>query len=103
MELKSNPSGIIWVEDLKISDAKTKIMADVLETLAPNASVLVLVPEKNEDYETIARSINNLSNAKLLLANYLNIRDLLGYEKLVIPLQALDVINMNLGTSRGAS
>jgi large subunit ribosomal protein L4 len=43
------------------------------------------------------RSVNNLPDAKTLLANYLNIRDLLGYEKVILPLQALDVIESYLG------
>jgi large subunit ribosomal protein L4 len=40
----------------------------------------------------VARSTNNLPDAKLLMANYLNIRDLLGYDKLVMPLKTLDVL-----------
>jgi hypothetical protein len=32
-----------------------------------------------------------------LSANYLNIRDILGYEKIVIPIQALDVVESYLG------
>jgi len=32
-----------------------------------------------------------------LLANYLNIRDLLGYDKVIVPLKALDVLQSYLG------
>jgi hypothetical protein len=31
------------------------------------------------------------------LANYLNIRDLLNFDKIVLPLQSLDVISAHLG------
>jgi len=45
----------------------------------------------------VIRSTNNIPDAKILYANYLNIRDLLGYEKVIIPLNALDVLVANLG------
>jgi hypothetical protein len=32
-----------------------------------------------------------------LLASYLNIRDLLGYNKVVLPLKAIDVLTAHLG------
>jgi large subunit ribosomal protein L4 len=56
-----------------------------------------LVADKDANYDVIARSTNNLPDAKLLLANYLNIRDLLGYDKLIMPLKAIDVIKSYLG------
>jgi large subunit ribosomal protein L4 len=43
------------------------------------------------------RSADNLAGAKVLLASYLNIRDLLGYNKVVLPLKALDVLMAHLG------
>jgi large subunit ribosomal protein L4 len=42
------------------------------------------------------RSADNLSDTKVLLAGYVNIRDLLGYEKLVLPLKALEILTVNL-------
>jgi large subunit ribosomal protein L4 len=58
---------------------------------------LILIPDKNGGYEGVIRSANNLPEAKTLLANYLNIRDLLGYDKVVMPLKALDVLAAYLG------
>ncbi len=43
-------------------------------------------------------SARNLRKVKTLQANYLNIRDLLGYERLVMPLDVLDVIQSYLGS-----
>ena len=42
--------------------------------------------------DNVQRSVNNLESAKTLLASYLNIRDLLQYDKVIVPLDALDVI-----------
>jgi large subunit ribosomal protein L4 len=57
-------------------------------------SALVLLPDKNEALE---KSIRNIEHAKYLRANYLNIRDLLGFDRVVVPLAALDVIQGYLG------
>jgi large subunit ribosomal protein L4 len=54
----------------------------------------VLLPEKNENVEKSAR---NLPDVKYLRAQYLNIRDLFGYETVVIPMGALEVIQGILG------
>ena len=51
----------------------------------------------SEEEELIIRSFRNLQGAKTLLANYLNIRDLLGYDKVIVPVQSLDVIAGYLG------
>jgi large subunit ribosomal protein L4 len=55
------------------------------------------MPQKDASYETVMRASNNLPDTKVLLAAYLNIRDLLGFEKVVMPLQTLDVLTAHLG------
>ncbi len=43
------------------------------------------------------RSADNLANTKVLLAGYLNIRDLFSYDKVVLPVKALDALVASLG------
>ena len=43
------------------------------------------------------RSTNNIPDAKTLMASYLNIRDLLSFDKIIVPVESLDVIAANLG------
>jgi large subunit ribosomal protein L4 len=71
-------------------------MAEALNALVGEATALVVAAEKDANYDAVARSTRNLPDAKLLLAHYLNIRDILGYEKLVMPLKALDVLKSYL-------
>jgi large subunit ribosomal protein L4 len=97
LSVKAADADIVVLDELQISEAKTRQVATALERLVGNASALILIPEKNGDYEIVMRSANNLSDAKTLLANYLNIRDLLGYDKVILPLKALDVIESYLG------
>lgn len=97
LSVKAADSEIVVLEQLSVKDPKTSEMADLLFGLVGDASVLILVPEKNEDYELVVRSAKNLPDTKTLLANYLNIRDILGYDKIIMPLKSLDVIETYLG------
>ena len=58
---------------------------------------LVVLPEKDQAYEMVMRSADNLEDAKILLAGYLNIRDLFRYDKLVMPVKTLDALVATLG------
>ena len=97
LSVKAIENDIVVLEELSLPDEKTRIMEQALDGLVGISSALILFPEKTEEYERIVRSINNLPYAKILLANYLNIRDLLGYEKLVIPMSVFDVLATYLG------
>lgn len=92
LSAKAAEAGVVVVDELVLPEPKTRLMAQALNALVGGATALVLVAEKGANYDMVARSTNNLPDAKLLMANYLNIRDLLGYEKLVMPLRALDVL-----------
>ncbi len=81
---------IVVVNDLTIDAPKTKAMRQMLDAMVgADQSVLVLLAQRNENIE---RSVRNLPDAQTLRANYLNIRDLLQYDKVILPLDALDVI-----------
>lgn len=97
LSVKASENNIVVLEELTLTEPKTRLMAQTLDKLVGDASALVLIPEKNPDYELVIRSTNNLAEAKTLMANYLNIRDLLGFDKIVLPLKALDVITAHLG------
>lgn len=97
LSVKAKDAEIVIVDELVLDEAKTRLMAIALNKLVGDASSLILIPEKSADYESIIRSTNNIPDAKILLAGYLNIRDLLGFDKLILPLKALDVLTANLG------
>lgn len=97
LSVKVSENELILVDDLSLETQKTREMADALQALAGDASVLVLIPENGPEYDAVKRACANLANAKTLLASYLNIRDLLGYERVLMPLAALDVIESYLG------
>lgn len=92
LSVKAAEESIVVVDDLTLEAPKTRLMAEALQRLVGQASALILAPMKDEQYEWVARSTNNLPAAKLLLAQYVNVRDVLGYDKLVMPLKTLDVL-----------
>jgi len=80
-----------------LDEAKTRAMASAISILAGESTVLIVMPTKDRSYDIAIRSADNLVDAKVLLADYLNIRDLLGYDKVILPVKALDAIVANLG------
>ena len=97
LSVKASDEAILVLDEISLSEPKTREMAQVMDKLAGESSVLLIIPEKNESYDMLHRAANNLPDLKLLMANYMNIRDLLGYDKVIIPLAALEVIESYLG------
>ena len=93
---KAAGNQIVVVDELKLAEPKTRLMAGALNTLVGESSALVLVPSI-ESYEGVIRSTNNIPDAKILHASYLNVRDLFVFDKVLIPVTALDLIKANLG------
>ena len=86
---------LVFVDKLSLDAPTTKEMKSILAALTGGDSkALVLLAGQNEN---VQRSINNLPNARTLNANYLNIRDLLGYDKVIVPLDALESIKLIWG------
>ena len=97
LSAKAAEAGIVVVNEIALEEPKTRLMAETLGKLVGEASVLVLMPEKDQSYDTLMRSADNINDAKVLLAGYLNIRDILGYDKMILPLKTLDVLTAHLG------
>jgi len=97
LSAKAADAGLVIVDELKLDDHKTRMMVNALTNLVGHASALVVMPEKDQAYEMVMRSADNLEDAKVLLAGYLNIRDLFTYDKLVLPIKTLDALVANLG------
>ena len=94
---KAAESGVVVVDEINLSEARTRLMADTLKIWVGSSTTLVVLPEKDGTYETVMRSAGNLANTKVLLAGYLNIRDLFSYDKVVLPVKALDALVASLG------
>jgi large subunit ribosomal protein L4 len=97
LSAKAAEAGIVIVADLNLGEAKTRLVSQTLTSLVGNSTALVVLPQKDQAYDTAMRTMKNLEDAKVLLAGYLNIRDLFGYDKLVMPVATLDALVATLG------
>ncbi len=95
LSVRAGAGDIVLLDDIQMDAPKTKTVAMLVKTLTNGESALLLLPERNE---TVEKSARNLEHVKALRANYLNVRDLLGYSKIVMPLAALDVVSGFLET-----
>jgi len=95
LSVRAGAGDIVLLDDIRMDVPKTKTVATLVMALTKGESALLLLPERNE---TVEKSARNLEHVKALRANYLNVRDLLGYSKIVMPLAALDVVSGFLET-----
>jgi len=94
LTVKAQEGKILVLDGLEMEEPRTKEMLTILEDLKVEDSALILLPERNSNVE---RSARNIPGVKTLRANYLNLRDLLSHDWLIIPLGALEVIEGILG------
>jgi large subunit ribosomal protein L4 len=97
LSAKASESGIVVIDELKFDKPKTSAVSAALTALVGKSSALVLLAAKDEDYRRTTQAGGNLPDAKILLASYLNIRDLMSYEKVILPLKSLEVLTAHLG------
>lgn len=95
LSVKAAAQQIVVVDQLAMSAPKTKEIVHVLRNLAAmEGKTLILLPERNTSVEL---SVRNLPTARTLRAHYLNIKDLMSSDYLIMPLGALEVIESILG------
>ncbi len=94
LSAKAAEGRIVVVDKLGVPVAKTQEMVALLDRLAVESSVLILLTQRDEAVE---RSSRNLPHVKTLRASYLNIRDLFTYDYLLVSLEALAAIEGLLG------
>ena len=95
LSTKAAEGKVVVVDNLKMEEPKTRLMREALSSLSGgDGKTLVLTSGNNQ---VVEKSVRNLRTASTLHAQYLNIRDLLRYDTLVVSLGALEVIKSYLG------
>ncbi len=94
LSVKASGLQVKVVDSLEMNVSKTKDMVGILQNLGVDSSALILLPQRNE---VILRSVHNLAEVRTLVAQYLNVRDLLKYDYIVMSLASLEVIEGILG------
>lgn len=94
LSVKAAGSQVVLLDVLEMAEPKTKQVMGILRNLGIDSSVLILLPGRDE---VILRSVRNLPKVRTLVAQYLNVRDLLSFDYLVVPMASLEVIEGILG------
>src|SRR4030042_2637473 len=93
---KARDEELFVLEDIKLKEGKTKIMAlllnKILKEKKPN--VLVVLSQKDEN---AVRALKNIPRTKTILANSLNVFDLLSFKYLFLDKQAIKLIEKIYG------
>ena len=77
---KATENAIFALDKFEVKTPKTKDFLAMFKKLPVERSLLVVMLEKDMNLE---KSANNLPNVKIILVDYLNLHDLLKYEKVM--------------------
>jgi len=86
---KVNDNEIIVVDNLNISEAKTKEMVKVLGNLNAAKKTLIVIPERDEK---VVRAAKNIEGVKTSYVNTINVYDLLNCDSFVITKAAVNKV-----------
>lgn len=86
---KVNEKELLVLDQLNFDSIKTKQMANVLNSLKVESSVLVVIDGKNEMVEKSAR---NIPGVKTAFVNTINVFDILKYDMFIITKDAVEKV-----------
>jgi large subunit ribosomal protein L4 len=87
LTVKFNDGEVVVIDEIAVTEPKTKMVKGLLEGLGLNKNILIIVPEKNRALELAAR---NLPRVHVARVNELNVYAILSHEKLLISKDAVE-------------
>lgn len=77
---------IIVLDELDLSEPKTKEMVKILNSIDAGKKALIVMDEKNAN---VIKSANNIPNVQTILVNTLNVYDILNHDSFIITKDAV--------------
>ena len=95
LSAKAAAGQILVLDKVAIDEPKTKVVVKMLSSLGiSDQSVLIVLSEKSQP---VWKSAGNVPDVKTQLSGYINIRDLLGYDTVLLTQDAVEHIETWLG------
>jgi large subunit ribosomal protein L4 len=94
LSVKAAESQVVVLDAIEMDAPKTRQIEVILANLGVESTALILLPQRDE---VVLKSVKNLPNVRTLVAQYLNVRDLLKFDRILLPLASLEVIESILG------
>lgn len=89
LSAKLAESELVLVDNITMSDYKTKDFIKMLDALGADKKALVVLPEVDKK---VIKSASNIKGVKTAYVGELNVYDILNHDKLILDLGALDKI-----------
>jgi large subunit ribosomal protein L4 len=90
LSTKAQAGQIVVIDGLAMEQPKTKAAVEMLNSLGVDEQSVLIVLAEND--VAIERSFSNLPKAKILLGGFLNVKDLLGNETVLISKSAIEPV-----------
>jgi large subunit ribosomal protein L4 len=95
LSVKASEGKVRVLDGLSLEEPKTRQIVELLRQIGVEDTVLLVLPAPND---VIARSVNNLPWAKVVLAQNLGLYDIFTHDELVIARDALGLLEENLAS-----
>lgn len=89
LSAKAGNGQLIVLDKLELESPKTREMANILTALGVDDSAIIAASQVDDK---VVKSARNLPDVKIMLASLLNVADLLSYRYLVMPIDAVRVV-----------
>ena len=99
LSVKAAEKEIVVIDTFKLAEPKSKLLAQTVKKIVGDNSVLLVIPEKDSKVDVLLAA-DNLSGVKVLLAKYLNIRDMLSYDRILLEESSIEVLESFLVSER---
>ena len=100
LSARASESAIVVVDELKMKDHKSTLFAQTMAKLVGDSSALLVLSTK-ENKDSLFLASRNNPMTKVLLAGYLNIKDILTFDRLVMDLSSLKAVEDHLAIKEG--
>ena len=91
LSVKASEQEIVVVDNLSTGEPKSKVLAQAIEKLVGKNSALLVIPEKDSKIDVLL-SADNIPHVKVILAKYLNIRDMLSFDQIILEESSIEVL-----------
>lgn len=87
LSVKFSDEEVVVIDEIKVSETKTREVRELLDGLSLRNNVLIIVPAKSE---TLERAARNLPGVRISRVSELNVYTVLAHEKLLITRDAVE-------------
>jgi large subunit ribosomal protein L4 len=91
LSAKAAEQSVVVVDNLSFGEPKSKLLAQAIEKIVGKQTALLVIPEKDSKIDVLL-SADNIPHVKVILAKYLNIRDMLSFDQIILEESSIDVL-----------